>query len=81
MIFPGSLLALQAREKLRTDHPLLIQIQDMFMILMLTRRKLVLRGFLDVLMFGEMRLLIELLHTLLRRHLQMTSYPFYTLNF
>ena len=65
-----------AGTKITTDHLLLIQIQDMLQKIMWTRRKLFASGFLDTLVFGEMKLLIELLKKLLARNLQLTACPF-----
>ena len=78
VIFSDSLSALQALEKLKTDHPLLIQIRDMLHKIDVDQKEIVLCGFLIMLVFVEMRLLIELLKKLLARNLQVTSYPFQT---
>ena len=48
IIFSESLSALQALRKLKTDHPLLIQIQEFYTKLMQTKRELFLCGFLDM---------------------------------
>ena len=65
MIFSYSLSSLQALGKLKTDHPLPIHIQELLHKLMQTKRKLFLPGFLDMSVFEEMRLLLELRKKLL----------------
>ena len=69
MIFSYSLSALQALENLNSDHPLLIQTQDMLYKIEETRRKLFLYGFLDMWAFKEMRLQIEVFEKLSKRNL------------
>ena len=65
MIFSDSLSALQGLGKLKTDHPLLIQIQELLHKINTDQKKLFLCGFLEMLVFEETRLLIELLKKLL----------------
>ena len=66
--FSDSLSALQALGKLKTDHPLIIQIQEL-----LHSCFFFLCGFLDMLVFEETRLLIELRKTLLIQNRQPIS--------
>ena len=75
MIFSDSLSALQALEKLKIDHPLLIQIQDLLHKINADQKEfffvcLFFCGFLDMLVFDEMRLLIELQKKLLTKNRQ-----------
>ena len=58
MIFFDSSSALQALEKLKCDHPLLIQIQDMLHRIEIDQKEVFffLCGFLDMWVFMEMRL-------------------------
>ena len=65
MIFFRLTIALHALGKLKTDHPMLIQIQELLHKIIQTKRKLFLCGFLDMLVFEETRLLIELRKKLL----------------
>ena len=60
MIFSDSLSALLALGKLKTDHPLLIRIQEFLHKINADQKEIVLCGFLDMLVFEETRLLIEL---------------------
>ena len=72
------LCALHVLEKLKPNHPLLIQIQDMLHETDVDPRGKTLCGFLDMFVFEEMMPLIELLKKLLTRNLQMTLCPFQT---
>ena len=66
IIFSDSLSALQALGKLKTDHPLLIQIQELLHMINAGQKPIVfLCRFLDMLVFEETRLLIELRKKLL----------------
>ena len=76
MIFSYSLSTLQTQEKFNTDHPLLTQSQDKLHEIVKTRRILYLSGSLNMLVFGEMRLLEQLL----TRNLQTISCPFQNWN-
>ena len=72
MIFSDSLSALQALEKLNSNHPLLIQIHDMLHKIEVDQREvffIFLYGFLDMWVFEEMRLQIERLKKLSNRNL------------
>ena len=63
-------IRIKSPRKLKTDHLLLIRIQDLLQKkLMQTKRKLFLCGFLDMLVFEETRLLIELRKKLLTKKL------------
>ena len=48
MIFSDSLSALQALKNLKTDHPLLMQIQELLHIINADKKELFLCGFLDI---------------------------------
>ena len=70
---PDSLSALQALGKLKTDHALLIQIQELLRKINADQKGIVLCGFLDMLVFEETRLLIELRKKLLTKKQQTNS--------
>ena len=76
MIFSDSLSALQALEKLKNYHPLLIQTQDMLHKIEVDHKDIVFMWVPG----REMRLLLELLKKLLTRNQQTTSCPFQTQN-
>ena len=76
IVFSDSLSALQAMEKLKTNHPLLIQIQDTLHKIEVDQKEVVFMWVPGHVGIGEMRLLIELLDKLLTRNQQMTSCPF-----
>ena len=73
MILSDSLSALQALGKLKADHPLLKQIQELLHKTNADQKKLFLCGFLEMLVFEETRLLIELRKTLLIQNRQPIS--------
>ena len=66
-IFSDSMSALQAPGKLKSDHPLLIQIQDVLHKIEVDQKEVVFMWFLDMLVFVEMSLQIQLLKKLLKR--------------
>ena len=67
-IFSDSMSALQAPGKLKSDHPLLIQIQDVLHKIEVDQKAVVFMWFLDMLVFVEMSLQIQLLKKLLKRN-------------
>ena len=76
MIFSDSLSALQALGRLNTYHPLLIQIQDLLLKINADQKYIFLCSFLDMLVFEEMRLLIELRKKFFTKNRQPISCPF-----
>ena len=78
MIFSDSLSALQALGKLKTDHLLLIQIQELFHEINADQKEIVFCGFLDILVFKETSPLIELRKKLLIKNRQPISCLFRT---
>ena len=77
MIFSDPLSALQALGKLKTDHPLLIQIQELLHKINKDQKVIVFTEFLDMLVFEETRLLIELRKKLLIKKTNSRSHAFF----
>ena len=64
MIFSDSLSALQALGKLKTDHPLLIQVQDLLQKIDADQKEIIFMWVLDMWLFEAIRLLTKIRQSL-----------------